>query len=107
MNCFVSSKSGRRLWEVQSDGPGLYLCLRDYCSCSSFSQSVLLNGEATVVCLTSFFLFRVFRSHHPLQCKHLLACRLAQAMKICDETMISDEKFNQKLLWTSADPQDE
>lgn len=73
----ISQPSKRVAFQVagESKGSDKYLCFpRHFCSCQSFFFDVVGRGEQ-------------------LCCKHQLAARLADALDICQQVVVSDEEL--------------
>ncbi|KAK3509174.1 hypothetical protein QTP70_020286 [Hemibagrus guttatus] len=72
----VSSPSGRVVFQVLGGSARLYTCytVGHYCPCPAFSFSVLRRNES-------------------LLCKHILAVYLCQAMGLCQQEQVSDQRM--------------
>lgn len=62
-----------------------YLCLRQYCSCRSYSQMARNEGRKVL-------------------CKHLLAVKIARAMNLLDRRIVSDDEYSLALNRAISNP---
>lgn len=77
----VTSPSGRSIFQVAGSSGKVYTCYKacHYCSCPSFSFSVLRRNDS-------------------LMCKHILAVYLSQAIGCCQDLSVSDKQMSGILL---------
>ncbi|CAM9186140.1 unnamed protein product [Ectocarpus sp. 4 AP-2014] len=75
----VARNTGRSVWLVQGSRGAPYLCLKEYCSCRSFQELVRRGAP------------------HPVLCKHLLAVRLAPALRLSISEEVDDDKLAMRI----------
>lgn len=72
----ITSPSGRSIYQVIGSSGTPYTCFTTshYCSCPAYKYAVLLKDDHVM-------------------CKHVLAIKLAQAMKLCKMLEVTDEEM--------------
>ncbi|EKX48793.1 hypothetical protein GUITHDRAFT_136461 [Guillardia theta CCMP2712] len=75
----IVSDSGRSLFLVESSQDDPYVCFKHFCPCHYFSYNVINKMEA-------------------LTCKHILAARIANALKRADIVNVTNEEFSKWLM---------
>ena len=71
---FASNSCGRRCWKVKGSHDKDYTCLKNFCSCPSYSMQARQTNNEVI-------------------CKHLLAIKLASMLGWIETELISDERF--------------
>ncbi|XP_075296049.1 zinc finger SWIM domain-containing protein 7 isoform X2 [Opisthocomus hoazin] len=102
----VMSPSGRTAYQVLGSSGKLYTCYSSchFCTCPAFgftvlqkSESLLIEGDIPALLLLSTWLC------YCLQCKHILAVYLSQAVGACQELTVSEEQLTSILLAEEED----
>jgi predicted nucleic acid-binding Zn finger protein len=75
----------RSFYKVIGSKDREYLCLRQYCSCRSYSQMARNEGRKVL-------------------CKHLLAVKIARAMNLLDRRIVSDDEYSLALNRAISNP---
>lgn len=77
---YVHDESSRNFWKVLGSKDNEYLCFKSYCTCPSFQQTV----KSVIP-----------DSSNRLICKHLIALRLARALKLVERHKVPLDTFMQ------------
>ncbi len=79
---FIHQDSSRKFWKVAGSNNNEYFCLYNFCSCPHYMQMVKSASIDKSTCHV---------------CKHMIAVRLASALKLIDKHSVSLEVFMQHM----------